>query len=106
MEMTNGDGKRSRVEGTVRLEPGLYDRLRAAAHELRMSQNEIMTEALERFLRIDQVAWQAGYSAAAAGDNQCPYTAGTPEAWAWSSGWIEGHTGAAAPIAPAERAGE
>ena len=59
--------------------------------------------ALTDRLEIDAAAWDAGFVAGVIADMKCPYAAGTREAWAWRSGWIEGRASATtAPAAPAE----
>jgi hypothetical protein len=39
---------------------------------------------------MDLAIWQAGHVAGVVGLSRCPYRTGTPEAWSWRAGFIEG----------------
>lgn len=45
-------------------------------------------------LKMDEQAWQIGFDAGRLGKplESCPYPPESAEAWAWSSGYIEGKT--------------
>ncbi len=53
-------------------------------------------------LRQDMRAWMKGYLAGATGrrSGDCPYRAGTTEAWSWCSGFVEGQVVAVAGFDP------
>jgi len=62
-----------------------------------IADSAVVADAWKAFKRIgrpvlkqDPVAWKQGYEAGLSGENRCPYSETVPEAWAWSSGWIEG----------------
>jgi hypothetical protein len=44
-------------------------------------------------IELDPKAWDEGFQAGAQGQPACPYRAGTAEAFAWRSGYIEGAAG-------------
>lgn len=48
--MSEGNGN-GRVETTVRLDREMYEELRQAAFDLRITHNQVLTEALEMWLR-------------------------------------------------------
>jgi len=41
-------------------------------------------------LTQDPKAWAEGFAAGETGKRNCPYPAGSREAWSWWSRWIEG----------------
>ncbi len=41
------------------------------------------------------IAWKRGFDDGVAGANLCPYPAMSRDAWAWSSGYVEGSSAAA-----------
>jgi hypothetical protein len=41
-------------------------------------------------LTHDRTAWNEGKAAGEAGKTRCPYPQGTPQAWSWHSGHVEG----------------
>jgi hypothetical protein len=49
-----------------------------------------MTETPSPQHEQDTARWNEGFAAGRAGKKNCPYRPGSPEAWAWSSGQIEG----------------
>ena len=43
-----------------------------------------------RDIKIDPKVWDEGFTAGEKGKSECPYPAGSREAWSWYSGKIEG----------------
>jgi len=102
-----GEQREERQQLCAKLAPSMHRRIDTVSAVLGMTKRDFIEVALgdaldraeaaiaqaraRRSLAMPPEAWQRGVDdGMKPGDHECPFQEGTADAWAWSSGYVEG----------------